>query len=270
MPKICSSFLATAIIFVSSGLLVALGTDLAAAPASFQAPAPLPSAREIIDKYVRAIGGRSAVLKHKSSHFKGRYEIVGQMSAEMEIFQAAPNKFVFNISIPGTGEIKTGFDGKVGWDLNPMAGASLHKGKRLEQTRRQADYYIDLHEEKNFQSIETIGLEDFEGTKCYKLRLVTSSGDAYLEFFDAKSFLFVGRVGTAETAAGPTEVRSVLTDYKKFGDLLVPGKSTSKGTIGGQAFEEIITLTTVQRDSVDPEVFELPDQIKALLGSQAQ
>lgn len=268
MRRICSSFLATTII-LASGLLVALGSDLAAAPASFQAPAPLPSAREIIDRFVRAIGGRSAILKHKSSYGKGRYEVLGQMSAEMEIYQASPNKLLFKISIPGTGEIKTGFDGKVGWDLNPMAGASLHKGKRLEQTRRQADYYADLHEEKNFQSIETVGLEDFEGTKCYKLRSITSSGETYLEFFDAKSSLLVGRVGTAETPSGPAEVRTVIADYKKFGDLLVPTKGASKTTIGGQAFEEIITLTTVQYDSVDPAVFELPGQIKALLGSQA-
>jgi hypothetical protein len=269
MRKICSSFLATTIILASLGLLVALGSDLAATPASFQAPAPLPSAREIIDKFVRAIGGRSAILKHKSSYAKAHYEMPGQMSAEMEVFSAAPNKLLVKISIPGAGDIKTGFDGKVGWDLNPMAGASLHKGKRLEQTRRQADFYGDLHEEKNFQSIETVGLEDFEGTKCYKLRLTTSSGDTYLEFFDAKSFLLVGRVGTAETGAGPAEVRSVVADYKKFGDLLVPGKSTSKGVIAGQAFEEIITVTTIQYDSVDPAVFELPDQIKELLGSQA-
>ncbi len=269
MPKICSSFLVTTITIAAAGLLIALGTDLAAAPASFQAPAPLPSAREIIDKYVRAIGGRAAIVKHKSVHYKGKYELVGQMSAEMEMFQAAPNKLLVKMSMPGIGETKTGFDGNVGWDLNPMQGPSLHKGKKLEQLRRQADFYSELHEAKNFQSIETVALEDFEGTKCYKLRLVTSSGDTDLEFFGAKSFLLVGRVGTEEGPAGPTEVRTVIADYKKFGDLLVPGKSTSKFTLGGKALEQVIALTPVEYDSVDPAVFELPAPIKTLLGTQA-
>jgi hypothetical protein len=53
----------------------------------------------------------------------------------------------------------------------------------------------------------------------------------------------------------------VHSDYKKFGDLLLP--TTMKQTAMG--VQQVLTITAVEFDNVPPSMFEPPAQIKALL-----
>ncbi len=246
--------------------VLALAAGLQASkPAAPQVSDKLPPAREIINRFIKAIGGRSAILKHKFSHAKGRYEVVGQFSGDIELFAAAPNRVLVKIRVPGMGEFQTGFDGKVGWEVNPMAGASLMKGKKLEQFRHDAEFHGELHEANNFQQIETVGRVQFEGKECYKLRLVTKSGATYLKFFDVESYLLVGRVSTIETPAGPTEATMVFAGYKRFGGVLAATEQSVRYEIAGKKLEEKQTYTSIEFNRVAASVFELSAPVKALL-----
>ncbi len=72
-------------------------------------------------------------------------------------------------------------------------------------------------------------------------------------------------MATVETPAGPTEATTVLSGYKKFGDVLIPTEVYSRYTIGGRTFVEKQTYTSIEYNTVDAAVFELPASIKALL-----
>src|SRR4051812_22029834 len=99
-------------------LRVALAA-LLSAPLYAQAPAKaeaqsqtgLPDAREIINRHIQAIGGRDAVLGHKSMHATGTLTVASAgISGPMEIFGAAsPNRVIVKTSVPGIGEIMEGF-----------------------------------------------------------------------------------------------------------------------------------------------------------------
>ncbi len=233
-----------------------------------QSATKLPAARTIIDKFVRAIGGRSAILKHKSAHTQGTYEVTGQMAGTVEGFAAAPNKLLLKINLRGIGEIKQGFDGQVGWATSPLTGPRLLKGKELDQFRQASDFYSELHEEGKFQSVETIGMAEFEGKQCYKLRLVTKSGESFVEFFDAQTFLLAGTVRAQDLPPlGSVEFTTVVTGYKKFGGWLLPTRIVSRGNLAGRPYEEVKTITEARFDKVDPSVFVPPQEIKALLAA---
>jgi hypothetical protein len=60
---------------------------------------------------------------------------------------------------------------------------------------------------------------------------------------------------------GTIEMTTTLKDYKKYGPLLQPSvlKQTAMGT------DLTTTVTSVEFDGVDPSVFDLPAQIKALI-----
>ncbi len=226
------------------------------------AQAALPSARSIIDRYVAAIGGREAVLSHSSTKATGTFSVTSAgMNGALEVFAAKPNKAVVKIKIPGVGEIVEGYNGTHGWTLSAMTGPMILDGKQLDEKKFDADYYADLHDDSRYESMTTVELTDFDNRQCYKVRLVRKGATEDFEFYDAKTGLKAGRIGTRETPMGTVTGTSIETDYKKFGNLLVP--TTVKNSVMG--VQQLITIETIEYDTVPPSVFEPPAEIKALI-----
>ena len=221
----------------------------------------LPPARQILDRYVQAVGGREAITKAKSSHTTGLFEVpAAGLAGQIDVYAAAPNRMFVKTNFPQMGEVMSGYDGTTAWSVDPMQGPMLLEGKQLEETRVQADFYGRLHEASNFSSMETTGLVDFEGKPAYSVRLVRTNGDVVEELFDPATGLLVGSVATRDTPMGPVTVTSVVSDYKPFGGQLLPTRVVQK--VAGQ--EIVVTISAVTYDAVDPAVFELPASIKAL------
>jgi hypothetical protein len=222
----------------------------------------LPPAREIIDRHIKAIGGREAVLAHTSAYAKGTVTIASAgLTGSVELFAAKPNKTLTRSVLPGIGEILEGFDGTVGWAISPLTGPSVLRGKQLEQKKFDADFYNELKPESSYTSITTVEKTTFEGRPCFKVRFVRPNGDEQFEFFDVETGLKAGFVGTRETEMGTVAVTEIKSDYKKFGNLL---ESTSaKQSLMG--LQTLITIATIEYDKVDPSVFELPVSIKAMV-----
>ena len=263
--------LALTALLAAPALLLAQAPQAPRPPAPAPAPAPpkstappekLPSARSIIDRYVQAIGGRKAILSHTSSHATGTMSVPGSgMTGTLDIYGMKPNKSLVKITIGGIGEVMEGFDGKIGWSVSPMTGPRLTDGKELDEKMFDADFYSDLHEEGRYTSMTTVDKALFDGRQCYKVSLVRKTGSEDFDFYDAATGLKAGSIGTRESQMGPMNVTQVHSDYKKFGGLLVP--TTMKQSAMG--VQQILTLTTIEFDSVAPSVFELPAAIKALV-----
>jgi hypothetical protein len=232
-------------------------------PAPPRTPAAaLPSARSIIDRHIQAIGGREAILSHTSSHGTGSMTVTGSgMTGVLDVYSAKPDKSLVKINLGGIGEITEGFDGVHGWSISPIMGPSLTQGKELEEKKFDADFYSDLHAEGRYLSIKTVEKTTFQGRPCYKLSLVKKDGSEDFDFYDVETGLKAGAILTRESQMGPMSVTQVTSDYKKFGGLLVP--TTLKQTAMG--VDQVLKLATVEFDTVPPEMFEPPAQIKALL-----
>jgi hypothetical protein len=250
---------------LAPALLRAQAAQAPPQPAAQAKAAPdlkLPSARSIIDRHIAAVGGRKAILAHSSSHAKGTMTVAGSgMTGTLDIYGARPNKSLVRISLGGIGEVEEGFDGRIGWSLSPMSGPRLTEGKELEEKQFDADFYSDLHEEGRYTSMTTVDKATFDGRLCYKLSLIRKSGAEDFDFYDVETGLKAGAIGTRESQMGPMNVTQVHLDYKKFGGLLVP--TTMKQSAMG--VQQILTLTSIAFDTVDPSVFEPPAPIKALL-----
>lgn len=254
-----SAFLLIAALPLASS---AQSTTAAPKPAATADTKDLPPARQIIDRYIEAIGGRAAILALSSARRVGTMSVPAQgMSAEMEGFAAKPNKVVVKIKIPGIGDAEEGFNGVHGWLISPMTGPMLTQGKELEQKKFDADFYADLYDESRYTSMKTVEKTTFDGKTCYKVVLVRKDGVEDTEFFDVATGLKAGRMMTRETPMGSLAVTVTLGDYKKFGSLLQP--TTAKQAVMG--VEQIFTTTTIEYDKVDPAIFEPPAAIKALI-----
>jgi hypothetical protein len=222
----------------------------------------LPAATEIIERHIKAIGGRDAVLSHSSWRASGTFGVpAAGISGTAEMFAAKPNRTLTRIAIPGVGEVLEGFDGTNAWSLSPMTGPAVHQGKQLDERRFDSDYYGELKSTERYESMTTAEKTTLEGRPVYKVRLVRKGGGEDIEFYDVESGLKAGSTNTRETPMGTMTATRVETDYKKFGNLLVP--TTIKQSVMG--FEQVLTINSVEFDTVDAKVFEPPAQIKALI-----
>ncbi len=223
------------------------------------ADAKLPPARELIDKHLKLVGGKEAMLKTSFLHGKGRFEIPSQnISGDFEYRKAKPNKQVVRVVIGQFGEVNTGFDGTTGWSINPMTGGNILTGQMLDQAREEAEFYRELHEDKNFNSMETTAKAPFEGKECYQVKLVWKSGRETTEYYDAKTGFLIGFRSVQATPAGSVEIISLLEDYKKFGELLHPTKLTQK--MGDLV--QIITVQSVTTEPIPDSEFVVPASLK--------
>jgi len=252
------------LLFIVSSLAV----NLLAADNESAKPAPaarqegLPSAQEVLEKFAKELGGKEAFLKHQSQHAKGTIDMPAQqVKGTMEVFAARPDKLKVTMTMDGVGEFTTGYDGKVGWMNSQLTGPMLLSGKMLDEVATQADFDHTLHDPADYKVMEVLGREDFNGEDCYKLNLVHRTGYKSIEYFSTRTGLQKGFTATQETPLGPVSATTVVSDYKKFGDLLMPSKTIQK--VSGM--ETVMTITDMEYDTVKPEIFQLPQQVKPLL-----
>ena len=120
--------------------------------------------------------------------------------------------------IAGIGAFAEGYDGEVGWDLQPMMGPSLAEGFTLQQ--RKAAYDLARYAPELFEKIETVARESYEGKDCYKLRLLLKRFESddpdiadekkskdyreYVEYFDVESGFVVANIGHEAGPMGKT------------------------------------------------------------------
>jgi len=229
-------------------------------PAALRAQA-LPDAKTLMDKHNTAIGGRAAFDKYSTVHMTAIATISSMgMDANMEIYRAKPNKLLQKVIIGPVGEILTGFDGKVGWTTNPMQGAQVLDGELLAALRNQADFFANLQDVAAYTTAQTVELTDFEGNKCYKVKVIREGRDGF-EYFNAENGLLAGFSGTQATAQGSIASTTVFREYGEWGGLKFPKKIEQMGGPAGT----IITFSAVEFDKVDAAVFELPAAVKALI-----
>jgi hypothetical protein len=247
----------------------------AQAPAKTAPAVPtLPDGRGIVDRHVKEVGGRDAILAHKSLHVKGTLSVPASgITGPIEIFGAAnPDRVIVKTSVPGIGDIMEGFDGSHAWIVSPMTGPMLKIGKELQQTKFDADFYGELRDPKKYTSVKTVEktacpetsgstAKPAEPRTCYKVALSRIDGSEDVDFYDVASGLRAGSINTRETSMGTMTVTSAVGGYKKFGNMLV-ATSQSQKVMG---VEQTITLSAVEFDKVEPSVFDPPAAIKALI-----
>jgi len=237
--------------------------SLALALAGALSAAELPKGEAILDKYVEVTGGKAAYARVHSEVSTGTMEFksVG-LKGRMTAYTAEPGKRYTEMDIEGVGKMSEGTDGDVAWSMSAMQGNHVKEGDERAESLLQAKFNADLNWRDQFKSAETAGIETVDGKECYKVLLVPKSGGTHTRWYDKDSNLLVKMSMTAKTPMGELATESVLSDYRKEGDILMPHKIVSK-----VATMEIAMI--IDSVKLNPEIpkdrFDIPDEIKALL-----
>lgn len=243
---------------IAVSALAALTLLAARQPAAAQT---LPDAAEIVKKYVKAMGGES--LREKAGmRTEGTFTMPAMgTSGPMEVAQARPNQLVLRMTLPGIGEMRSGFDGDVGWSLNPLEGPRLLTGKELTQLRDDADFAATLREPHLIDSMETVDATDVDGQACYRVRIQWKSGRETFDCYATDSGLLLATDLRTETVMGSVDATILFSEYKEFDGVRLPTRTVQR--VMGQEF--VMTVDQVHFGPVDKGVFELPAEIQALV-----
>lgn len=200
-------------------------TDKTEAPKADKAQAAdMPTADDVIEKYIKALGGKEAIQKITSRSMKGSFnmEALGVNDAPMEMFEKAPNKSSMKIELNGLGEVHQVFDGSKAWSSDPMQGLRELSGAELAQTKREADFYKEINYKKNYTKLELKGKEKVGSSEAYVMEATPADGSPEKLYFDISTNLLVRRDTEAETAQGKFETETYLEDYKDVDGVKFP------------------------------------------------
>src|SRR5580658_4389796 len=195
----------------------------ASTPSATQSAAALPTADQVLDHYVQAIGGRAAWLKLNSRVSKGSIEIpaMNNLTGTVEIHEKAPNFMLAVINLGGAA-FEQGFDGNIGWSNNPQNGLRELSGGELDDARREANFYHALELRKNYTKITVTGIERVDEHDTYALEARRAQGAPDKMYFDMQTGLMVRSVNQRYTPDGVTEFTADVDDYTEVDGVKLP------------------------------------------------
>jgi hypothetical protein len=179
------------------------------------AAAALPTVEDILDKYVKALGGKEACLKLTSRTVKGTFLIEAMnASGSLEAFTKAPNKNATIITIEGFGTINSVYDGSKGWANDPFTGFRELTGAELATTKRDADFYAMLNFNKNYPKLVVKGIEKVGSSDAYVVEATPAEGPPEKFYFDVKNGLLTRHDSERESPQGTMAIQRYFEDYK--------------------------------------------------------
>jgi len=239
---------------------VALPMALSATVAGAQATT-LPAATSLVAKYAAAVGA-PAFVGAKAIITKGGMSMpAAGMNATFQMTHLSPNMMSMVTTIPGMGDVTVGYDGTTAWAVDPMQGPRILSGKELDQAKDDADRRTMVRQPDMFTSMETIKDTTMNAERCYLVKLVSKTGRESHDCFSATSGLIVASKSTQKTAMGDIPVVSLLSDYKKFGDITVATKTVME--LMGQ--QQILTISSVEISNAAGITITPPPAVQALV-----
>jgi hypothetical protein len=236
---------------------------LLAGSARFQAsPQTLPTGAELIARHVAAIGGEAAYKAVTSVRARGRLEIPAQgLGGDLELLSARPDKLLYRVTVPGIGRIENGFNGKVGWSINPVSGPELLTGRQLTEAAEDAWFDGTLHGRDHVRDLTTLARTEFDDRPAFKAKVTLTSGSDQIEYFDADTGLEIGSEAVRATPMGLVPTVNILRNYRRFGALLQATTFVQRAL----GFEQVVTINSCEYDVVPENAFDPPAEVAALL-----
>jgi photosynthetic reaction center cytochrome c subunit len=206
-------------------------------------PTNLPTASQLLENYIGAVGGDTAIERITSRIVKGRFKFRGQ-STSLEIFTKAPNKQTV-VRHYREGDSVTVFDGHAAWFSAPGGPARELYGADLDAAELDADLQFPLHVQRYYSELHVEYPEKVSEHESYVLLCVREGQPPAKLYFDAQSSLLVRVVRYKESALGINPEQIDYSDYRDVDGVLVPFRIT---------LSEPTSSSTIQIDEVQENV----------------
>jgi photosynthetic reaction center cytochrome c subunit len=224
-------------------------------------PGNLPTVDQLIDTYIRALGGAAAISRISSREASGSTTVGGQ-SISVEIFDQEPNKQSLIRHTPA-GDSSAVFNGQDGWIGGPGHLLRDMRGAELEAAQIDADLHFPLHLKQMFAELHVEYPEKISDHEAYVISAAKEGKPPVKFYFDEESGLLVRLVRYAVSPLGLIPTNIDYGDYRDVDGVEIPFRWTMAQADGSST----IQLEQMQQNMpIDDAKFAKPTPLAASPG----
>jgi photosynthetic reaction center cytochrome c subunit len=183
-----------------------------------------PRGEQLFDRYLKAVGGSSAVEKVSTRVMKGTITF-GDRNVPIDIFSKDPEKRISFTHTPD-GDSVTAFDGKEGWLGAPKRPVHEMHGPDIDGAAMDADLHFAAHLKGMFSEVQVRGRERVGDHDAYVVVGAREGKTPLRLYFDAQSGLLLRLVRFGDTPFGWLPTQIDYADYRDAGDVKIPYRWT--------------------------------------------
>jgi photosynthetic reaction center cytochrome c subunit len=187
-------------------------------------PSAAPTAADILEKYVSALGGEGAIKKITSRVMKGTI-LAGGSEGPIDLITKAPNKRI-SIAHNPNGDSFTAFDGTSGWMGNTGRPARDMPAEGSDAAGLDAEFYLGLRLKEIFAQLRPGRPEEIGGVECVQIIGTRPNRPPVRFYFDSKTGLLQRLVRYGETPLGRSPTQIDYADYREVEGVKIPFRWT--------------------------------------------
>jgi hypothetical protein len=248
------------------GLVAVLVASAGAWPGRALAGEDLPSGKELMAQYVKALGGKAALEKIHNRVTQGTMEITAQnVSMTFTAYEAEPDKTYTVVESEMMGRVEEGTNQGVAWVKHPMMGPRVKEGEERARALHDATFNEELKWGELYAKVECTDTSKVEGKDCYTVVLTPQAGQPETWHLDKQTYRRVKLESVLEGPMGRIPVVTLEKDFKQVDGVWISHEQVQE--VAMQKF--VVKVSSVKHNVELPaDRFELPEEIKALLESQ--
>jgi len=190
--------------------------------ASAPASAPTLTADQILENYIKAIGGRENWKKLTTRISTGTIDVPAMnLSGLVTVREKAPNRSIFTVNFNGA-VFQQGFDGTIGWSNDPQNGLREQAGEELAETKRDSDFYHPLDLKQMYSKITLTGTDKIDDRDAYIVEASSADLGTDKIYFDTQNGLVLRIVGQHHTMDGPATFTEDFSDFREVDGIKLP------------------------------------------------
>lgn len=181
----------------------------------------VPSVKQVLDRYVRALGGQQALNNIRTRVVKTE-TMDPPSKAVTEIFVKAPGK-VLHVKQSGGYSTRAGFNGRQAWQYDSAKSywGLLDKGQRISLIQ-ESELYPGSRLRSDYTELAVLGKEKIGERDVYVLGGISPEGAHERFFFDTNSGLLLRRRTEQPSIFGWVPIQVDFEDYRSVDNVKVP------------------------------------------------
>ena len=228
--------------------------------ALFAMPAAAQTVDEIVAKYIKAVGGMEKIQAVNTLRRSGKYMGGGGFEAAVLQDNKRGNAVREEFSLQGMTAINA-YDGKTGWKIEPWGGKKDPESLGEEEMKsilEDSDFdgpLVNYRQKGN--KVEFVGMDQFEGTDTFKLKVTNAKGDVYFYYLDTDYYIPI-KIDTKRMVRGAErEYETALGDYKEVAGWYLP-HSVETNVKGSPDKQKVVYEKIEANLTIDESRFRMP------------
>ncbi|NPA42746.1 MAG: outer membrane lipoprotein-sorting protein [Chlorobi bacterium] len=210
------------------------------------------SAKDVLDRYVEALGGKKNLDKVEAILKKGTLETMGQ-TMEFENYQSRKGEGYAKMTMGGIDMYLYAVKDGKGFRSSGMMQYEELTEEEAKELAEQMKNLFNYTSEENAKDFEYAGLKEVDGKK-YEVLVTEKEGKKLEMYFDADT----GLLSFIKIASPEGELYMYFKDYKEVDGIKFP--FVEESVVNGMPMQTVkYSEIVVNPKDIDPSNFEMPE-----------